>query len=150
MEIERKFIVKELPSLVMSCKSAQLEQSYISITPEIRIRKEDDSFYLTHKGEGTLCREEDEKSITSAEYYNLLDKTVTYPVIKTRYFVPLQGGYCAEVDIYHGSHDGLITVEVEFSSIEESEKFDPPFWFDKEITEDRKYKNKSLAKPKFC
>ena len=35
-------------------------------------------------------------------------------MVKTRYFVPLGDGLTAEVDVYEGDLDGLVTAEVEF------------------------------------
>ena len=52
----------------------------------------------------------------------------------------------AELDVYHGELTGLVTVEVEFSSLEEAESFSPPAWFGEDITEDKRYKNKNLAR----
>ena len=48
MEIERKFLVKELPDL-MGVKYSEIEQGYFSISPEKRVRRRDDRFYLTEK-----------------------------------------------------------------------------------------------------
>ena len=35
-----------------------LEQGYLSVNPVVRVRKEDDTYYLTYKGKGFLEREE--------------------------------------------------------------------------------------------
>ena len=59
MEIERKFLVKELPSLD-GVKSSEIMQGYVSTLPEIRVRKLDDKYYRTEKDEGTVVREEHE------------------------------------------------------------------------------------------
>ena len=49
MEIERKFTIKELPDLT-SYKYHKIEQAYLNTNPVVRIRKEDDNYYLTYKG----------------------------------------------------------------------------------------------------
>jgi len=49
------------------------------------------------------------------------------------------------LDIYHGDLEGLVSAEVEFKSIEESMEFFPPSWFKREITKDKRYKNRNLA-----
>lgn len=64
---------------------------------------------------------------------------------KTRVFVPIEQGYTAELDIYHGFLEGLLTVEVEFPSEEAALEFIPPIWFGEDITSDKRFKNKSLA-----
>jgi CYTH domain-containing protein len=61
MEIERKFLVKELPKDLNYDTALYIEQCYISISPEIRLRKITNtyhnyiinhSYYLTVKSEG--------------------------------------------------------------------------------------------------
>lgn len=148
MEIERKFIIDTPPELVYTCKQVKIEQSYLSLNPEVRIRREDNRFFLTCKGEGTLSRHEEEKQITESEYNSYLTTAITYPIIKKRYYVPLQDGYIAELDIFEGYLKGLITVEVEFPTIQDSCEFIPVFWFGREVTDDKNYKNRNLAKLK--
>ena len=58
MEIERKFTVKSLPADLDSYPFRIIEQAYLNTAPVIRIRREDDSFYLTYKGKGLMAREE--------------------------------------------------------------------------------------------
>ena len=67
-------------------------------------------------------------------------------VEKTRYEIPLAGGIVAELDVYHGKLDGLITVETEFESEKQANAFSPPSWFGKDVTTDKRYKNKNLAR----
>ena len=50
-----------------------------------------------------------------------------------------------ELDVYDGALTGLLTAEVEFASLEASVAFRPPPWLNREITEDKRYKNKNLA-----
>lgn len=142
MEIERKFIIETVPSFVFDYNFTTIEQTYISVKPEIRVRRENDKFILTRKGEGTLSRAEEETFISEANYKK---ESITHPIIKKRYRVPIQNGYIAEVDIFEGYLSGLITVEVEFQTEQDSKVFIPPFWFGKEVTEDVNYKNKNLA-----
>ncbi|MEO0166524.1 MAG: adenylate cyclase, partial [candidate division WOR-3 bacterium] len=49
------------------------------------------------------------------------------------------------LDIYKGKLKGLKIAEVEFKSVKEAKKFKPPEWFGKEVTYDKRYKNKNLA-----
>ncbi len=148
MEIERKFLTDTLPEFVLDCKHTTMEQSYISLAPEVRIRREDNNFVLTRKGEGTLCRSEEEEIISEAQYNSYLPLAVTHPINKKRYYVPIQDGFIAEVDIFEGYLSGLVTVEVEFPSVHDSEIFIPPFWFGTEVTADNNYKNKNLSRLK--
>ena len=62
MEIERKFLVGSLPDLT-GVKYSEIKQGYFSINPEGRVRKKDDEYYITEKGEGDMVREEKEWKI---------------------------------------------------------------------------------------
>ena len=45
-----------------------------------------------------------------------------------------------------GNLEGLVLAEVEFSSRDKSEEFEPPDWLGEEVTDDVRYKNQILAK----
>ena len=153
MEIERKFLIDKLPEGLSTFESAEIEQCYVDLgegdEPEKRIRKltrgDETIYFYTEKSAGDLCREEEEYEIPSYSYENLRDLTVSEVIRKTRYYIPLGNSLTAELDIYGGSLEGLMTAEVEFSSLESAESFSPPEWFGEEITHDKKYKNKNLA-----
>ena len=153
MEIERKFLIKQLPENISECEKAEIEQCYIDLgedgEPEKRIRKltknGETLYFYTEKGEGDLCREEEEYEIPAYSYENLMELTISTAIQKTRHYIPLTETLTAELDVYSGSLEGLITAEVEFESLEDSESFTAPDWFGEEITCDKKYKNKNLA-----
>ncbi len=144
MEIERKFLVKQLPDLV-DCTHKTITQAYISTDPVIRIRKMDEAYALTVKSHGSMIREEFELPITLEQYESLWSKIDYSPIEKNRYFIPLSKGLVAELDIYHGHLEGLITVEVEFSSKSAAQSFEVPYWFGEDITLDNRYKNNNLS-----
>ena len=100
---------------------------------------------LAFKGSGQMAREEFELSINEAQYLSLMKKTETLTVSKTRYEIPNDGGYLAELDIYHGQLEGLMTVEVEFNTVDEALIFKPPSWFSIDVTNDKRYKNTALS-----
>ena len=145
MEIERKFLTEQLPFDITAYPCHRMTQAYISFSPTIRVRQSDDAYILTVKGKGHLAREEFELPLSREDYDRLLTKTEGMPVRKKRYYVPLEGGLTAEVDVYEGELAGLLTTEVEFSSLEEAEAFVPPVWFGKDVSEERAYKNTSLS-----
>ncbi len=144
MEIERKFLVKDLP-ILHNYSHKDIVQGYLSFNPEIRIRKANDTCYLTTKGEGTLSREEKEIIIKFTTFSSLLNLVKGRLIYKTRYLIPLTNSLTAELDIYQKDLEGLCTVEVEFLNLEDAQNFVPPAWFSKEITEDKQYRNKNLA-----
>lgn len=145
MEIERKFLIKHLSFDISSYPQCSITQSYISMNPTIRLRKSNQDIFLTVKGSGALAREEFELPITKTQYLSLLQKVDTPSVIKTRYFIPLENKLIAELDVYNGNLKGLLTVEVEFQTLEQAYAFNPPSWFGLEVTEDNRYKNTNLA-----
>lgn len=152
MEIERKFFINEdqnMPNLT-SFQHCWIEQYYLTIQPEIRLRRistNQDHCVITVKGEGTLEREEIEFEISKDVFVNLQKAKMGNIIQKRRYQIPLDNDLIAEVDIYEGELMGLKTVEVEFLSLEAARNFSNhlPKWFGKEITENRQYKNKYLA-----
>lgn len=146
MEIERKFLVKSLPTDLSAYEHTEIEQSYISTSPVIRIRKSGSSYILTVKGKGNVARHEFELPLSAGQYSSLLHKASTKAVKKTRYIIPIEGGLSAELDIYHGELDGLYTVEVEFDTMEAAEAFIPPQWFGADVSYDRRYKNTYLSR----
>lgn len=154
MEIERKFLIKELPDAILkNCDRAEIEQSYLDFgseeLPEKRIRKAtqngDSEYFYTEKSSGDLCREEEEYEISEYSYKRLKELAISPTVEKTRYYLSIDG-FLIETDVYGGALKGLIVAEIEFPSTEVSESFTPPSWFGEEITYDKKYKNKNLAK----
>ncbi len=56
MEIERKFTVRTLPVNLSSYPCRIIEQAYLNTDPVVRIRREDNSYYLTYKGKGLRQR----------------------------------------------------------------------------------------------
>lgn len=143
MEIERKFLVGELPQLDGYLHS-EIVQGYVSFSPEIRVRQLDDKYYRTEKGEGMIIREENEWEISKSEAEKLFKEVKTNLIEKTRYYIPYNK-YVIELDIYKGIFKGLIVAEVEFESMEEAQAFTPPDWFIEDISEKREYRNKILA-----
>lgn len=150
MEIERKFLLNILPDDENHYKHAEIEQAYISTDPTIRLRRCNGIFYLTVKQNGLLAREEIEFAITREQYEHLWNKIETNVIRKTRFFIPLHDDLIAEADVYHGDLQGLMTVEVEFGSIAEAERFIPPSWFGADVTHIPEYANSSLAIKGMC
>ncbi len=150
MEIERKYLLKNSEFEFNKYPYKEMMQSYISVDPVIRIRQEGQKYVLAIKGEGTIARQEYELEITKEQFESLSLKTETKWLKKKRYYVPLREidevGLVAEIDVYEEFLEGLIIVEIEFESLEDSEVFTPPFWFGKEVSNDPLYSNSSLIR----
>ena len=119
MEIERKYLPKFLPENLEQYKKKKIAQGYLCTNPVVRIRRSNDDYYLTYKGGGMMAREEYNLPLTKDAYDHLLPKIDGLLIEKTRYLIPLEDGYTAELDIFEGALEPLTLVEVEFESIEE-------------------------------
>ena len=146
VEIERKFKITALPKDLNEYKSCKIEQAYICTAPVIRIRKQDDEYILTYKGGGMMARSEYNLPLGKKGYEHMLSKADGNIITKTRYFIPINDGLTAELDIFEGMFDGLVFVEVEFDSLDQASAFVPPEWFGEDVTNDIRYHNSYLSK----
>lgn len=152
MEIEKKFKICEYPAGYENFSKKEIEQGYLCTNPVVRIRKSNEEYILTYKSKIGIedCKDvrvcnELEAPLTEEGYLHLKEKTDGTMITKTRYLIPLEDGHLAELDVFHGVHEGLSIVEVEFSSEEEARIFVPPAWFGEDVSCDKRYTNKWLA-----
>jgi adenylate cyclase len=146
VEVERKWLVEDLPAPVKR-EGKEVIQGYIAIGAdgtEVRLRQTDGKFFQTVKSAGGLVRDEIEVDLTQNQFEALWRATAERRLEKTRYTWHWEE-HKVEIDVYHGSLAGLIVAEVEFPSVRASARFAPPPWFGPEVTEDKRYKNVSLA-----
>lgn len=148
MEIERKFTVKRLPDDLEGYPFHIIEQAYLNTDPVVRIRREDDRYYMTYKGSGLLAREEYNLPLNRPSYEHLLPKADGNVISKKRYLIPLPP-YTVELDVFAPPFAPLIIAEVEFPSVEEAERFVPPDWFEQDVTQDPAYHNSNLSRRRF-
>ncbi len=149
MEIERKFTIKELPEDLASYPCHLIEQAYLNTDPVIRIRRQDDDYYMTYKGKGLLAREEYNLPLNEQSYYHLRDKADGNIISKKRYVIPIDStGLCVELDIFDAPFAPLIIAEVEFPDKEMAEAFQALEWFDQDVTNDPAYHNSNLSRRK--
>ena len=153
-EIERKWLIRpeDIPYDLNAPDVYQydIQQTYISFDPEIRIRNYnyDSSYELTIKTNLSydgLVRDEVNMDINSEEYYNLLQKKEGNTIHKTRYQFYADHQLIA-IDIFHGDLEGLAYMEIEFANITESDNFPTPDWVIYDVTDDIQYKNGHLAR----
>lgn len=145
MEIERKYLLSELPPREILGPSVPIRQGYIDAgDPEIRVRQKGSEFFLTIKSGAGVRRQECEVRIPAATFERLWPLTEGARVEKTRYTVP-HGDVRWEIDEFRDALAGLYLAEVELAS--ESEAVTPPAFLSiaRDVTEDPRYKNKSLA-----
>ncbi len=153
IEIEKTFLVKDIPFDLSPFLSEIIHQGYISSTPSpLRIRQKGSKFELTKKiplKEGDFSSAE-EININLTQYeFDKLWPLVEKSLEKIRYRIPLANNLTAELDVYQGNLKGLMFVEVEFSSETEMNHFTPPDWFGTDITQEKFSANSFLAGKSF-
>ena len=149
MEIEKKYLLKNLPDFA-ACQFHKIEQAYLCTDPVVRVRREDETYYMTYKGRGMLVREEYNLPLNKEAYEHLKEKADGNVIGKTRYLVPLdENGLVAEVDVFDAPFAPLIMAEVEFESEEQANGFVAPEWFGEDVTFDGRYHNSYMSKMKF-
>lgn len=147
IEIERKFVLSQLPKELRGAPSERIDQGYLAITDdgiEVRIRRIGDRTVLTIKQGAGERRLEEELEIPAATFEALWPLTETRRIEKQRFLLD-RDGRRIEVDVYAGPLAGLVVAEVEFESEQASAAFEPPAWLEREVTGDERYANQRLA-----
>jgi CYTH domain-containing protein len=167
MEIEKKFLLKEknvtyanskfFPNLnflklKIILKGKRITQSYLPMSSikklnikldfspdEIRLRKIGKKHFLTIKSKGNISRHEFEKQI-SKEAYKKLIKLRQRSLIKIR-LIKIINNHKVEID--YCKKYSLLTCEIEVKSKNDLDKIPN---LGKDISSNKKYKNKNLAK----
>ena len=144
IEIERKFLVKTMPS--NSKKTIHIRQYYLSINETIvqRLRIFDNSeAILSFKQNCSgLSRYEFEYKIPLEDANKIIEISNPISIEKNRYLIEYQG-LNWEVDQFLGDNKGLVIAVVELE--EEKQNIVMPDWVDIEITNEKKYYNYNLA-----
>ena len=166
IEIEKKYTVDRLPENLEKYSFHTIEQGYLNVRPAIRVRKEDERYYMTYKGHGTVAHEEYNLDLDEASYLHLLDKADGNVIRKKRYLIPLNtDAYTAEylaedselaeqirteqvkieLDLFEAPFDGRVVAEVEFPTEEAARDYHPADWFREEVTGNREYSNAYMS-----
>jgi adenylate cyclase len=147
-EVERKFVLADRPEGLDGQPARRIEQGYLAIVPvgsEVRVRRRDEQTLMTVKAGLGLVRAEEEFEIEPERFERLWPLTEGRRVVKTRYLVTLDDGLVVEVDEYDEQLTGLFTAEIEFPDTATALAYSPPAWLGREVTEDPRYNNRSLA-----
>ncbi|MBQ7657410.1 MAG: CYTH domain-containing protein [Butyrivibrio sp.] len=195
VEIERKFTVRHLPEDLDKYPYHVIEQGYLNVSPAIRVRREDDSYYMTYKNKSTYASKghealtqpqcsqvnlhsagEDHEApaqsqtigateynlpLDKASYEHMLTKADGNIIRKKRYLLPLNtDGFTEadakklqidisslkiELDVFDAPYDGTIIAEVEFPSEEAAAAYKPAYWFNQDVTGDKRYSNAQMS-----
>ncbi|MEG1947354.1 MAG: CYTH domain-containing protein, partial [Lachnospiraceae bacterium] len=123
-----------------------IEQGYLCTEPVVRIRRQNEDYFLTYKSKGLMVREEYNLPLTKESYEHLLPKIDGILIKKTRYLIPLTEVLTIELDVFDGNLAPLLLAEVEFATKEDANAFIPPDWFGTDVTYSKKYHNSNLSK----
>lgn len=146
LEIERKYLLADLTWRSGGFPSAEIRQGYFSRGEDysLRVRIQGCKALLTIKGKPAgITRKEFEYEIPLSDAQELLQEFCQSRIIeKTRYYIPY-AGFTWEVDEYRGANLGLLTAEIELPH--EQTEFAKPAWLGREVSNDPRYSNQSLA-----
>jgi len=146
-EIERKFLVCGEGWRKRGGRGKEIRQAYLALTRTLSLRVRTvgkTKAYITIKSaKSQLSRSEFEYPIPVKDARALM-KLRTGRIIEKRRHVVKARNTAFEIDVFAGDHRGLIIAEVELPSARS--KFDCPDWLGKEITNQKKYYNASLAR----
>jgi len=145
MEIERKFLIDRFPESLPLKSECEMLQLYISVMPTVRARSkkvgDKETYRLTVKGSGELCREEIETSVTKEQFDGLCRIAEKEPIKKLKRCYSLPDGLVLECSLVdEGTETEFMYAEVEFESVEAAEKFVVPDFLGKEVTYDNYWK----------
>ena len=146
MEIERKFLIARLPENLDTCPCHQIEQGYLCTEPVVRIRRDNDEYFLTYKSKGLMVREEYNLPLTKSGYEHLLTKADGRIITKKRYVIPLEDNLKLELDIFEGDLAPLVIAEIEFPDEETARGYQPPEWLGEDVTYSALYHNSTLSR----
>ena len=174
MEIEKKFIVKELPKDLDKLPFHLIEQAYINVSPAIRVRQQDDEYYMTYKGTrssapGEIGQLEYNMPLDAASYEHLRSKADGNILRKKRYLVPVNvdaydsdylakrpelaemiksGKMAIELDVFAEPFDGFVLAELEFPDEEAARMYHMADWFSEDVTGKIEYSNAYMSRQK--
>lgn len=146
MEIERKYLISDIPFDLQTYPCHKIEQGYLSTEPVIRIRRDNEDYILTYKSKGMMVREEYNLPLTKEAYEHLKEKIDGRLITKKRYVIPLKDSLVIELDLFSGDLAPLMLAEVEFPDEETANHFVAPTWFGEDVTFSSSYHNSTLSK----
>lgn len=132
-EIERKFLVREIPDL-KDIKPIRYERYFIQNTElqQIRVQKRGNVFEKEIKKKINTFEYEKYKEIITEEEFSKIASKCKKSIIRDSYLISNNPNIT--IKKYFGEYEGLIRAEIEFNNIDELNVFEIPKWIGKEIT----------------
>lgn len=157
LEIERKFLIA-YPSVSWleqqpGAREIEIEQTYLSAEPgssrRVRLWRDAEGLRIIHgikRPVSDMTRIEIEEEVSPEEYQRLLAEAdpARRPVRKTRWRLPYEG-HVLEIDLYPFWRTQAV-LECELEDEEEGFLIPPAITVLREVTNDRRYLNSSLAR----
>jgi len=147
IEIERKFLVKDLSWKNAATSFKDFQQGYFPTGDGVTVRARiaGDKARLTIKGPVTgISRAEFEYPVPLADAVAFLSNFCIKPVIlKRRWYVPFCD-FMWEVDEFAGKNEGLIVAEIELDSPDR--EFPAPPWLGREVSHEPRFRNSRLVR----
>ena len=145
-ETERKFLVSNGGWRKRADRGKSIRQAYLALTDTISLRVRTvgkRQAYLTIKGARSgATRAEFEYPIPFEDARTLM-KLRTGRLIKKRRHLVKAGKARFVVDVFAGTHRGLVLAEIELRS--RRRRFDHPEWLGRDVTDEERYYNANLA-----
>ncbi|SFU52283.1 hypothetical protein [Butyrivibrio sp. INlla21] len=171
IEIEKKFTVKVLPKDLDKYPYHIIEQGYMCVNPAVRVRREDDKYYMTYKcslpeDEGGIGKTEYNMPLDAESYAHLVEKCDGNIIRKTRYLLPLNDNAFdleyllnnpmiknavesddikIELDVFKSPFNGRLLAEIEFPTEEAANAYHPAEWFLEDVTGNHRYSNSFMS-----
>jgi adenylate cyclase len=148
-EIERKFLIKDLPDLT-GHEPVRSERYFLFNRNgiELRIQHKGGKYELERKIKETNMSRAGTKIGLTKKEYDELKKCGSQEIIRDNYY--LEDG--VSIKVYKGHFAGLIRAEIEFKNETEAQNYKPELWMGSEITGSELANDSKLAKldkPKF-
>ena len=151
MEIERRFLIKDLSKLDLSqYKHERIIQDYLYKDRFTAIRKRKTivennityTYTIKTKKVGISVNEL-ENAISEDEYNSLKVHPNFNHIDKTRYIIPYIDNLNIELDVFNDNFYGIIFAEIEYKDENQANNIQLPEWFGTEIT--NKLTNSDMA-----
>ncbi len=150
LEIERKFLVQTEDWRSLASSRRELKQFYLAMeersSVRIRIESAVGAWLTIKSAQSGATRSEFEYPIPIEDAEQMTAMAVGAVIEKVRHIVPM-AGLSWEVDEFAGDNEGLVVAEIELRA--EDQCFELPDWIGKEVTNEKRYYNASLAETPF-
>jgi adenylate cyclase len=142
IEKELTFLAKHLPKGLENCKFKEIIDIYIpedAEHPKIRIRKNGDKYEITKKEpinkKDTSEMKEETIQLTKEEF-QALSTIKGKKLRKLRYYYN-HDGKIAEIDVFQDDLKGLVSIDFEFETSEQKNKFQMPNFCLVDVTQEK-------------